>query len=903
MRADAGWMTGAIASADVLLADGTIGILRPINPDDREDVMRLHEGLSSDNVRLRFFSVSRYAAPRYVEHVMASCQEGQVLALGVWRHDHLVGVATAETVHADTAEIAFVVSDEAHGLGVATLLLEHLAAAARVAGVRRFTAEVLADNAPMLRVVRDVGFKVTRRSDHDVVTIEMDTSETPEAVGAADDRDARSEAASLAPLLRPRRVAVVGVRRDGTGVGAAILKAILDGGFTGEVVAVHPRGLVALPVPTVTGFDEMDEPPDLVVVAVPPSQVLDTVATAGRRGARAAVVVTSGFAEMGSEGSRLQQELTRVGRAHNIRVVGPNCLGLLDNQPEVRLDATFGGALPPAGGLAVASQSGGVGIVLMETARRIGLGVRHFVSLGNKADVSSNDLLSAWLDDPGVTGAALYLESFGNSAKFARVARRFSERKPLLAVVGGRSGGGQRAGASHTAAAATPSVRVDALFAQAGVIGCADADDLARTALLLGEQPLPEGKRVAVLSNAGGVGVLAADALAAEGLEVPAFSDTLRQRLTHHVDATLGTSNPIDVGAAGSPQTLGRTLEVLLENDEVDSVLCVLVRTRTMDWAGALASVTEARAAHPGKTVIGVLLGDDGDHILPGVTILPSVPGAVTALGHAAWYAEWRRRPGEPKPLADYSRASATRDRVRARLDTTGEGWLGPHEVRELLAPYGITPSGTVVRGPEAAVQEARSLGLPVALKVADPAIVHKTERGLVRTGLATSEDVAAAAQEMARVLGEEQVAILVQPMVTGTELAVGVVRDPGLGPLVRVAAGGIATELWDDQRLLVAPVTRADAESAVRSLRIWPLLAGFRGQRPADTEALIELVTAVGLLAHEVPEVVEMDLNPVVVHARGCELVDVKVRTAPADPWDSGVPRRLRPPDVHPAG
>ena len=897
------WATGDLRASDVLLADGTIGVLRPVTPDDRDDVLHLHEGLSPDNARLRFFSVSRVAATRYVDHVMSSCEDGPVLALGLWRHGRLDGVATAEIVDAESAEIAFVVSDAVHGLGIATLLLEHLAAAARDAGLRRFTADVLADNGPMLQVVRDAGFAVTHRSDQGVVTIEMDTSETPEALGAADDRDSRSEAMSLAPLLRPRRVAVAGVRRDGTGVGAAILSAILNGGFTGEVVAVHPAGAVSAPVPTVTGFDQMEEPPDLVVVAVPTSRVVETVAAAGRRGARAAVVVTSGFAEMGEAGGRLQRELTQVARAHDIRVVGPNCLGLLDNQPDVRLDATFGGDLPPAGGLAVASQSGGVGIVLMETARRIGLGVRHFVSLGNKADVSSNDLLSAWLDDPGVTGAALYLESFGNSAKFARVARRFSDRKPLLAVVGGRSHGGQRAGASHTAAAATPSVRVDALFAQAGVIGCADADDLAQTALLLTEQPLPDGRRVAVLTNAGGVGVLAADALAEEGLDVPAFSDALRELLTSHVEATLGTSNPIDVGAAGSPETLGRALEILLDGDEVDSVMCVLVRTRTMDWEGALAAVGRARRSHQEKTLIGVLLGDDEERSLPGLTLLPSVRGAVTSLGHATRYAEWRRQPGEPKPLANFSRASATRAWVKARLDANGPGWLGMHEARALLEPYGVAPAGRVVRGAVAAVEAARELGLPAVLKVADPTVVHKTERGLVHAGLGTVDDVAAAAGEISRVMASDEVEILVQAEASGTELAIGVVRDPGLGPLVRVAAGGVATELWDDQRLLIAPVTHADAESALRSLRIWPLLTGFRGQPAADTAALVDLVAAVGLLAHELPELVEMDLNPVLVNAHGCELVDVKVRIAPAQEWDSGVPRRLRPPAAQPAG
>jgi acyl-CoA synthetase (NDP forming)/RimJ/RimL family protein N-acetyltransferase len=891
------------STSDVLLADGSLGVLRAVTPEDRDEVGGLHEGLSPENVRLRFFSVSRSAATTYVEHVMTSCEDGRVLALGIWQRGRLLGVATAERLGADSAEIAFVVSDDAHGLGVATLLLEHLAADARTSGVRRFAAEVLADNSAMLRVMKDAGFSVTRTSTSGVVEIEMDTSDTAEAVAAADRRDAVSESASLEPLLRPRRVAVVGVRRDGSGVGAAILSAIRDGGFTGELVAVHPAGATAAQARTVTGFDELDPPPDLVVVAVPPVRVLESVVAAGRAGVRAAVVVTSGFAEMGVDGVAMQRELTVAARTHGIRLVGPNCLGLLDNQPDIRLDATFGGELPPPGGLAVASQSGGVGIVLMETARRIGLGVRHFVSLGNKADVSSNDLLAAWFDDPGVTAAALYLESFGNSAKFARIARRFSERKPLLAVVGGRSGGGKRAGASHTAAAATPAVRVEALFAQAGVIGCTDADDLAQTALLLEEQPLPAGSRVAVLGNAGGIGVLAADALEDAALEVPPLSEALREGLTAHVEAPLGTSTPIDVGAGGSPETLGHTLDALLSSDEIDTMLCVLVRTRTIDWDGALAGVAAARARHAGKTMIGVLLGDDRARELTGVTLLPSVSSAVTALGHATRYAEWRRQPADPKPLADHARALDARAWVRGHLSTSGAGWLGLPESRRLLAPYGVSPLGTVVSGEAEAVRASRDLGFPVALKVADPEFVHKTERGLVRAGLSTPEEAAAAVREMARVTGTKHIQILVQPMVTGTEIALGVVRDPGLGALVRVAAGGVATELWDDQRLLIAPVSRADVLGALRSLRIWPLLAGFRGQPGADLDALVDLVMAVGLLALEVPEVVELDLNPVLVNPDGCGLVDVKVRVTDAAPWDSGVPRRLRPPPATPAG
>jgi acyl-CoA synthetase (NDP forming)/GNAT superfamily N-acetyltransferase len=881
--------------ADVLLLDGSVGQVRRFDPTDRAVLLGLHDALGDDALRRRFFGTSRTAAHTYVDHVLGGIESGEVLALGLWQHGRLVGVATAE-VEGRTAEVAFVVADDQHGNGIATVLLEHLAGVARRRDIARFTADVLMDNTPMLGVLRDAGFEISRQWDGGVVTVALSTAQNAAALEAADARETVAEAESLRPLLCPRSVAVVGVRRDGSGVGAAIVEAILDGGFNGEVSVVHPTGRVASPVPTYRTLDDVPGQLDLAVVAVPPEQVPGCVEAAGMAGAGAAVVVTSGFAELGERGAHLQHELTRVARAHGVRVVGPNCLGLLDNQPEVRLDATFAGAMPPPGGLALASQSGGVGIVVIDLARRVGLGVRHFVSLGNKADVSSNDLLAAWYDDPGVTAAALYLESFGNAAKFARVARRFSERKPLLAVVGGRSQGGQRAGLSHTAAAATPGVRVDALFAQSGVIGCRDADDLAVTALVLSEQPLPTGRRVAVVGNAGGVGVLAADALDEEALEVPAFSENLRERLAPHLAGTVGVDNPVDAGAAGTPEALGRLVAELAEDEQVDVVLVTLVRTRTMDWSRSVREVVDAAAAHPGTPVVAVLLGGSGEERVPGLTVLPSVESAVRAIGHAVRYAEWRRQPRTGVAEPDRERSSVLRAWARERIATDGSGWVEPRAASRLLRPFGYAVAGTAVQGVDAAVAAAVASGFPVALKVAEPDVVHKTERGLVRIGLANAAEVEGASRGFAVEVGHERVDLLVQPMLDGVEIAVGVVRDPGLGPLVMVAPGGTATELWQDSHLLLAPVGATDVRRALRSLRTWPLLAGFRGASPVDVEALVELVVAVGSLATEVPELAELDLNPVLVMADGVALVDVKIRLAPADAIDD-VPRSLRSP------
>ncbi len=482
---------GSVArAADVLLADGRIASIRPMVGEDEAELIALHDEVDDDNLRLRFFSLNRESAHRYVEHLVQ--QTGNTVAtLVATVRNRIVAVATAERAGPDSAEVAFLVADEEHGHGLGSLLLEHLAAACRDNGVRLFVAEVLPENAAMIRVFRDVGFDVSRRSHSGVVSVEMSTEASSNAIAAADLRESVSEAHSLAPLLYPKTVAVVGVRREGAGLGHAVLASILKGGFRGRVFVVHPE------VPSidgVTAFPRLADVPghiDVAIIAVPAIRVLAAVEDAADAGASSVVVISSGLGELGPEGAEIQRQMVRVARRNNIRLVGPNCLGVMSNDPGISLNATFSLSDPPPGGLAVASQSGGVGIALLDVARELGLGVHSFISLGNKADVSGNDLLAAWIDDPQVTAAALYLESFGNATKFARLARRFAERKPLLAVVGGRSAGGQRAGASHTAAAASPAVGVDALFAQAGVIACRSAEAMGRTALLLSEQPLP----------------------------------------------------------------------------------------------------------------------------------------------------------------------------------------------------------------------------------------------------------------------------------------------------------------------------------------------------------------------------------------------------------------------------
>ena len=882
--------------ADVVLADGRLGVIRRLTPDDRPAVHALHDEISDDALRMRFFNVSRAAAHSYVEHVLTT---PDTLALVAETDGRLVGLATAEPVSPDAVEIALVVSDAHHGQGLGTLLLEHLFALVRDRGIGRVEAEVLVENHPMLEVLANAGYELTQHPDRGVVTVNLRVTSTAMVQDAADRREFQAESRSLTPLLAPRSVAVAGVRSDGSGVGAAVLRSIHANGYTGRVVVVHPRrnevsGLRAYP-----SFGDLPDPVDLAVIAVPAEATATALEDAAGAGVRAAVVISSGFGELGPPGKALQRELSVLARTHGIRLVGPNCLGVLANDPAIRLNATINAQeSPPPGGLAIASQSGGVGIVLLDRARDLGLGVRSFVSLGNTADVSSNDLLAAWYDDPGVTAAALYLESFGNARKFARFARRFSERKPVVAVVGGRSTSGRRGGASHTAAAASSEVAVRALFAQSGVIGCVDADDLAEAALLLTEQPLPAGPRLAALSNAGGMGILVSDAAEGFGLVVPEFSAALCDRLAGLVHGTSGTTNPVDAGAAVAPEQMGEVLGAVLSSGEVDAVVAVVVATGVTDGVAIVERLAEVRAQYRDLPVVLVALGGLDVGRPAGLTTYGSTTAAVRALGRAVGYATWRAVPAAAPPATDHRRALAARQWSRSMLQgaPTEGRWLAVSEAAHLLERYGLRLLGRVVVGTDDAAEEAARIGFPVAVKLAAADGAHKTERRFVRTGLTSTYAVRLAVEAFEEdPAGTAQPEVLVQPMQSGVEVALGVVRDPTMGPLVMVAAGGVATDVWDDRVFLLPPVSLADAQRALRGLRMWPLLQGFRGAPAADVAHLEELVVYLGLLAVDVPEIAELDLNPVMVGEHECSVVDVRLRLAGSDEPGPGAPRQLR--------
>jgi acyl-CoA synthetase (NDP forming) len=637
------------------------------------------------------------------------------------------------------------------------------------------------------------------------------------------------------------------------------------------------------------------------VIAVPAPGVAGVLTDAAKAGVRAAVVLSSGFGEAGPQGSARQAEVLRLARAHGIRLVGPNCIGVLNTDPSVRLDATFAPGTPPAGGLAVASQSGAVGIAVLEYARRTGCGLSSMVSLGNKADVSGNDLLAYWYDDPATTAVALYLESFGNPRRFARLVRALGRHKPVLAVKSGRSTAGKRAGASHTAAAAAPDVAVDALFAQAGVVRADNLGELLDAARLLAGQPLPRGDRLAIIGNAGGVNVLAADVAERAGLRVPVLSGPLRARLAALTPEGTGGDNPLDLGAATTPGALADALDALAGSGEADCVLLVVAATRANDVTALLSAVADTADRHAGLPLAVVLLGPGGPsavgHRHAPVFDLPE--RAVRALGHAARYAAWRRQPLEEPPALPGIDPPAARAVVAAAL-SAGGGWQPYGTAAEILRAYGIGVLPTITAtGVTRAVAAAGRLGYPVALKAADPDLVHKSDIGGVLLGLTGPGRVRSAYGQLARALDTPRPPVLVQPMAAGTvELVAGVVHDPLFGSLVMLGLGGVHTDLLGDRAFRLVPVTDADADRMWRSLRAAPLLTGYRGAEPVRTGAVADLLLRLGRLAEDLPEVAELDLNPVLAGPTGVVAVDAKLRLATVGHEPDAGLRRLREPE-----
>jgi acetyl coenzyme A synthetase (ADP forming)-like protein len=683
-------------------------------------------------------------------------------------------------------------------------------------------------------------------------------------------------ATDLDAIFRPRSIAVIGAsRRPGT-IGYQILDNLFRHGYTGAVYPVNPHARVVHSVRAYPTVEDVPDPVELAVVVVPKEHVLAVAEACGRRGVRALVVITAGFREVGGEGVARERALVEVVRRYGMRLVGPNCMGVLNTEPDVSMNATFAPTMPPPGPVSFLSQSGAMGVTILDYASEYGIGISKFISLGNKPDVSANDVLAYWRADPATRVALMYLENFGNPRRFTAIAREMSREKPIAVVKAARTRAGARAGSSHTGALAELDVATDALLAQCGALRADTVEELFDLAMAFGNAPLPAGNRVAVVTNAGGPGIIIADACESHGLVLAELAEATRAELRATLPEEASVANPVDMIASADAPRYRAVLETVLPDPNVDAVIAAFVPPLGVQAEDVAEAIATAAVGQP-KPVLAVLMGRQG---LPqGMARLHRArvpayifPESATRALAALWrYRRWRDRPpGRVRVFEDVDRAAA--EAVLAGARGGGRPRLLEHEALALLAAYGIPVAPHRFADSErAAVRAAAELGYPVVLKAVATEVIHKTDVGGVLLGIEDEAELRAAWRTLLDRMaahglrpGAGLEGALVQRMLPGgRETIVGMTTDPNFGPLVMFGLGGIYVEAIRDVAFRIHPVTDRDAAEMVRQIRGFPLLAGIRGQRAVDLGLLEEVVQRVSQLVADHPDVLELEINP----------------------------------------
>ena len=885
-------------SAYALLTDGTTIEIRPVRPDDFDAVRDMHAKMSPENLYLRFFGVSRSAAEGEARRVCREPAPDHAALLAVLE-GQVVGCGSYEVAGdgSRSAEVALAVSDDMHRRGVGTLLLEHLVSLARVRGVRIFVAEMLAENALMMQVFADAGLRARRALVDGVyeVSFPLSADEGDAGLGtyrdAVAERERSAEVASLRHVLTPASVAVIGASRRPRSVGRAILRNIVENGFPGRVYAVNPGAAELDGVPCVPSAAALPEEVDLAVIAAPTAAVISIAQDCGRRGVKALAVTTSGL------DSAARSELLGICRRHGMRLVGPTCFGVANTA--VSLDATFAARHPRPGTAGLALQSGGVGVVLLEHLSRLGVGISSFVSLGDKDDVSGNDMLLWWESDAATKLAVLYLDSFGNPRKFARTARAVGRTMPILTVNAGRSAAGRRPAAVRAAAAAVPQLTRQALFEQAGVIATANFGELLDAAALLASQPVPAGRRVGVVSNTRGGGMLGADACGDVGLQVASLADDTQRALRDLLPPDAAVTGPVYTTSAVAPGLFSRCLELVGADPDVDAVLALTATTATSDLVpevrAARLPVPMAAAVMDQVEAVRLLPGPDQDSPPSPPTPIPSPPPAPSVTRRAMVVADDSAgKLCRPEGL-DQDRA---RELVASYLaGAQGDGWLPREQTIELLGCYGVRLADNIaVTTEDGATAAAARFGGPVALKADVPGLVRRSDARAVMLDLHGAEEVRRGFRSLRETFGDRLADVIVQPMITGgVKVKINVLEEQVFGPLVLFGLAGATADVLADRAARLAPLTESDADDLIRSVRAAaPLLLGRSGVPAADLASLRGMLLRVSQLADDLPQVAELELSPVVARPDGALALDSRVRIQAAEPADAYL-RRLR--------
>jgi acetate---CoA ligase (ADP-forming) len=883
-------------NGDVVLRDGSTVRVRRMLPTDDQALLGLFTSLSEESRWLRFFSPTKGAALAAEAHRETNLDHTFGLLALSGPDERVVGHAFYAALDEHRAEVAFTIANDFQGRGLGTILLGQLAEVAEVNNIEMFEAEVVAANHAMLHVFRESGFPIEVKAEVGQLHVTFPTSFTKEAIEQFERRETIASVNALKLFFNPRAVAVIGASRQRGTIGGEIFHNLLSFGFNGPVYPVNPTAAVVQSVPAYPSVEAIPGPVDLAIIVVPAEKVIEVAAACGRKGVKALVVISMGFSETGKSGQSQQAELVRICREAGMRLIGPNCMGIINTDPDVRLDATFAPSMPPAGRVGFSSQSGALGLAIIEHANSLGLGISTFVSVGNKADISGNDLLRYWEADPGTDVILLYLESFGNPKKFSQIARRVGRQKPIVVVKSGRSAAGARATSSHTGALlAASDVTVDALFRQSGVIRTDTLEELFDVASLLVNQPLPRGNRVGIITNAGGPAILCADACEARGLEIPVLSEASQTKLRAFLPAGAGLGNPVDMIASAPAEHYHQAIEIVANDENVDALIVIFTPplvTRAEDVAHQI--IKAAGKIDAGKPVLSVFLSAQAppEELRSGEVRIPSYSfpeTAAIALARAARYRQWRERPETLVPRF----ADVRRDEAAAIIATAllrGDGWLTTEEAAALFSCYALPLiEQRIVNTPEEAGVAAEQLGGAVALKVIAPGVIHKTESRGVRLSLSGAEQVRDAATEMTAGLaqgGNTPTGFLVQRMADpGIEMLVGVVHDPQFGPVVACGAGGVQVELLRDVSVRLTPLSREDATEMIRSLKTYPLLDGFRGSPVCDVAALEAGLLRTSWMVEDNPQIAELDCNPFVVNEHGGVILDARVRVNAVEP------------------
>ncbi|GGL22784.1 GNAT family N-acetyltransferase [Phycicoccus endophyticus] len=866
--------------ADVVLRDGTVASLRPIRPDDADALRRFHEAQSDESIYLRFFAPLRRLSDADV-HRFTHVDYTDRVALVVTMREEIIGIGRFDRIDARSAEVAFNISDHYQGKGIGSVLLEHLAAVARDLGIARFTAEVLPQNRKMLAVFADAGYEVTRRVEDGVVEVGFDIEPTDRSRAVEMSREHRAEAQSLRALLRPETIAVVGASRRRDTFGGQLLDRLTESGFTGRVVPVNPSARTLRRLTCYPSVLDVPGQVDLAIVAVPSTAVLGVVEQCARAGVKALLVVSAGFAEEGPEGAARQQELVRRARGAGMRVIGPNSFGIVNNDPQVRLNATLAPTVPPPGRLGLFAQSGALGIAVLASAARRNLGISTFGSAGNRADVSGNDFMQYWIDDDATDAVGLYLESMGNPRKFSRIARKLALIKPVMVVKSGVSRFGVPPGHTVRETKARPAV-FSAMLKQAGVIRVENVHQLFDVAQLVVHQPLPAGDRVAIVGNSAALGALTGDACTSWGLTV--------------------AHGPVCLPSEASAADFRAALDRAFEDPGVDSVVsCFIPPLATGDQD--VAAAVRGAAADADKPCVATFLGmrgvDDrgsvqgtgGERRAIPVYAMPE--DAVRALAAATRYGQWRARDqGTPVAPVGINRRVAE-DVVETVLSVSPNGRRLTHdEATALLAAYGVQLWGRrEVGSVEEAVAAAREAGYPVVLKSVAPMVRHQGGSGGVRVDLGDESALRAAWASLSERLAPLQAdRFVIQTMASqGVACVVTSEEDPLFGPVIGFSVAGLPTELLDDVAYRIPPLTDVTVSELISSVKAAPVLHGYRGQTPVHRAALADLIGRISVLADDMPEVASLVLNPVNAHPGGVEVLGAEITVAPA-------PRRIDP-------